>query len=84
MAVIEKATVSDAEEILLLQKLAYKSEVDLYHDLTIQSNDSNLQSIQDEFKHQIFFKDAFDEKMIGSVRTFARGYTCHVGNSCSS
>jgi hypothetical protein len=35
MTKIEKATVSDIEEILLLQKLAYKSEAELYDDFNI-------------------------------------------------
>jgi len=32
---IERATISDAEEILALQKLAYRSEAEIYHDFNI-------------------------------------------------
>jgi hypothetical protein len=79
MAIIEKATVSDAEEILLLQKLAYKSETELYDDLNIPSMTQTLQSMQDEFGHQIFLKATVDGKIIGSVRAFAQEETCHIG-----
>jgi hypothetical protein len=33
--IIEEATVSDAEEILALQKLAYQSEAEIYNDFGI-------------------------------------------------
>ncbi|MGI0046742.1 MAG: GNAT family N-acetyltransferase [Nitrosotalea sp.] len=77
--IIQKATVSDAEEILLLQKLAYKSEAELYHDYDIPPMTQTLKNIQDDFERQIFLKATFDEKIIGSVRAFAQGETCHIG-----
>ncbi|MGI0087545.1 MAG: GNAT family N-acetyltransferase [Nitrosotalea sp.] len=79
MAIIEKATVSDEEEILLLQKLAYKSEGDLYDDLSIPPLTQTLQSMQDEFGRQVFLKATVDEKIIGSVRAFAQEETCYIG-----
>lgn len=79
MTIIEKATVSDAEEILLLQKLAYKSEANLYDDLTIPPMTQTLQSIRNEFEHQVFLKATVDGKIIGSVRAFAQEETCHIG-----
>ncbi|MGH2613335.1 MAG: GNAT family N-acetyltransferase [Rhabdochlamydiaceae bacterium] len=79
MTIIEKATVSDAEEILLLQKLAYKSEGEIYDDLSIPPLTQTLQSMQDEFRRQIFLKATVDEKIIGSVRAFAQEEACHIG-----
>ncbi len=77
--IIEKATVSDSEEILLLQKLTYKSEAELYDDPSISPMTQSLQSIRDEFGCQVFLKAIVDEKIIGSVRGFVQGKTCHIG-----
>jgi hypothetical protein len=51
---IEKATVSDAEEILALQKLAYKSEAELYSDYSIPPMTQTLDEILAEFNRQKF------------------------------
>ncbi len=77
--IIEKATVSDAEEILLLQKLVYKSEAEIYHDFNIPPMTQTLKDIRDDFERQVFLKATVNEKMIGSVRAFAQEETCHVG-----
>lgn len=79
MTIIEKAIVSNAEEILSLQKLAYKSEAKLYNDLNIPQMTQTLQSMQDEFGRQVFLKVTVDEKIIGSVRAFVQEETCHIG-----
>lgn len=79
MVTLEKAIISDAEEILLVQKLAYKSESELYNDFTIPPMTQTLQNIRDEFDRQIFLKAMVDERIIGSVRAFEQGETCHIG-----
>ncbi|WP_218105074.1 MULTISPECIES: hypothetical protein [Methanobacterium] len=40
--ITKKAEFSDLEEILQLQKLAYKSEAELYNDFNISPSSSNI------------------------------------------
>lgn len=76
---IEKATISDADEILSLQKLAYKSEADIYNDYTIPPMVQTLKELQDDFKRQVFLKAVIEGKIVGSVRAFAENDTCRIG-----
>ncbi len=77
--IIKRATVSDADEIILLQRLAYKSEADLYHDYNIPPMTQTVKEIQDEFEHKMFLKAVVDKKIVGSVRAHGEGDTCHIG-----
>ena len=54
--IIEKATVSDAEELLALQKLAYRSEAEIYNDFSIPPLIQTLESMEEDFKNQLFLK----------------------------
>ena len=65
--IIEQATVEDANEILNLQKLAYKSEAEIYNDFTIQPLRQTLEEIEAEFKNQTFLKVSVKRKIVGSV-----------------
>ncbi len=76
---IERATVADAEEILSLQKLAYKSEAEIYNDFTIPPLLQTLEEIKKDFENQIFLKATIDGKIRGSVRAFIQGETCYIG-----
>jgi ribosomal protein S18 acetylase RimI-like enzyme len=76
---IERATVADAEEILSLQKLAYKSEAEIYNDFTIPPLLQTLEEIKKDFENQIVLKATINAKIRGSVRAFARGETCYIG-----
>jgi ribosomal protein S18 acetylase RimI-like enzyme len=77
--IIERATVSDAEEILALQKLAYRSEAEIYNDFGIPPLIQTLESIQKDFEGQFFFKAVIHGKIIGSVRAYAKEGTCYIG-----
>ena len=66
--VIEKADVSDAEEILLLQKTAYISEAEIYNDYNIPPLIQSLQQIIEEFSNHLFLKVQLEGKIVGSVR----------------
>lgn len=66
--IIKKADVSDLEEILSLQKTAYKSEAEIYNDYTISSLLQTLDEIKNEFKTNIFLKAVITDEIIGSVR----------------
>ena len=77
--IIEKATVSDAEELLALQKLAYRSEAEIYNDFSIPPLIQTLESMKEDFKNQLFLKAFLDGRIIGSVRAYSKEETCHIG-----
>ncbi len=76
---IEKATVSDAEGILSLQKSAYRSEAEIYNDFNIPPLVQTLEEIKKDFGIQFFLKAVMDEKIIGSVRAHTKEGTCYLG-----
>jgi len=76
---IEKATVSEAEEILSLQKLAYRSEAEIYNDFNIPPLVQTLEEIKKDFGIQFLLKAVMDEKIIASVRAHTKEGTCYIG-----
>jgi N-acetylglutamate synthase-like GNAT family acetyltransferase len=64
---IETANVNDAQEILLLQKLAYQSEAKLLDELKMI------------VKSHIFLKATIDSKIVGAVRASMNNGTCRIG-----
>jgi len=77
--VVEKANISDAEEILSLQKLAYRSEAENYDDFTIEPLTQSLHDIEEQFNTYVFLKIIVDEMIVGSVRGQLIDGTCHIG-----
>jgi ribosomal protein S18 acetylase RimI-like enzyme len=76
---VEKATISDAEEILSLQKLAYQSEAEIYNDFNIPPLVQTLEEIKKNFGIQFLLKAVMDEKIIASVRAHTKEGTCYIG-----
>lgn len=76
---IERAMISDAEEILILQKLAYRSEAEIYNDFNIPPLVQTLENIEKDFENQYFLKAVMDGKIIGSVREYTKEGTCYIG-----
>jgi len=88
---IERATISDAEDILALQKLAYRSEAELYNDYSIPPMTQTLDEILAEFNRQkllslnsknvgsLILKAVIEGRIVGSVRAFSSGVTCFIG-----
>ncbi len=76
---VEMATAADAEEILSLQKLAYRSEAEIYDDFNIPPLLQTLEEITRDFDNQIFLKVTMDGKIRGSVRAFTKEGTCYIG-----
>ena len=76
---IERAMISDTEEILVLQKLAYRSEAEIYNDFNIPPLVQTLESIEKDFENQYFLKAVMDGKIIGSVRAYTKEGTCYIG-----
>ena len=50
--IIEQASAEDAAEILALQKLAYRSEAELYDDYTIPPLTQTLEEMHDDIETQ--------------------------------
>lgn len=76
---IERAMISDAEEILVLQKLAYRSEAEIYNDFNIPPLVQTLENIEKDFENQYFLKAVMDGKIVGSVRAYTKEGTCYIG-----
>jgi GNAT superfamily N-acetyltransferase len=76
---IRAATIEDAEAILALQHLAYQSEASIYDHFTIPPLTETLEDIKARFQDRRFLKAVEDSQIVGSVRAFQDGPTCHVG-----
>jgi GNAT superfamily N-acetyltransferase len=77
--IIEQASVSDAGELLALQKLAYQSEAEIYDDFSIPPLVQTLEGLEEDFKNNLFLKAVMEGRIIGSVRANAREGTCYIG-----
>jgi len=76
---ITKAGLTDAEEILALQKRAFKQEAELYGDYNIEPLTVCLENTVEEFKRSVVLKMMFEGKIIGSVRGILKEGVCHIG-----
>lgn len=76
---IWRASISDAVEILELQKVAYQREAVLYDDRTIPPLTQTLNQIKEAFDSMIFLKACASDRIIGSVRASIHEGTCNVG-----
>jgi ribosomal protein S18 acetylase RimI-like enzyme len=76
---ILRAEISDAAEILELQKLAYQSEAVIYDDWSLPPLTQTLDEIKKEFAGTIFLKVCDTGKIIGSVRASIHDGTCKIG-----
>ena len=79
MSQILPADISDAAEILALQKLAYQSEAALYGDWSIPPLTQTLDEIKKEFDEMTFLKVCDSGRLIGSVRASIHEGTCYIG-----
>jgi GNAT superfamily N-acetyltransferase len=70
---------ADAEEILALQRLAYRSEAKLYGDPNIPPLRQTLAELRDEFAALTILKAVEGAAIIGSVRAGLDGGVCRVG-----
>lgn len=76
---IEKSSKKDLKRILALQKIAYVSEAEIIDDFTIPPLHQTMDQILSEFNHQAFLKVELQNEVIGSVRAYSKGGTCHIG-----
>lgn len=76
---IIRAGIKDAEEILALQKRAYRQEAEFYNDFSIQPLTMTLDETIKDLEKCIALKAVENGKIAGSVRAYEAGGTCHVG-----
>jgi GNAT superfamily N-acetyltransferase len=77
--IIGQASVKDAAEILALQKLAYRSEAEIYDDYTIPPLTQTLEEMRADIDTQLVLKASIEDRIIGSVRAKVQRGTCFVG-----
>jgi ribosomal protein S18 acetylase RimI-like enzyme len=79
MPAIIQATVSDASQILALQKRAFESEARTYNDWTILPLTQNLDSLVEEIAKTTVLKAIDGQSIVGSVRATLHEGVCRVG-----
>ena len=79
MSQILRADISDAAEILALQRIAYQSEAVIYDDWSIPPLTQTLNEIKKEFDELTFLKVRDSDRLIGSVRASMHDGACYVG-----
>jgi ribosomal protein S18 acetylase RimI-like enzyme len=77
--VIEKARLCDLKDILSLQKLAFKSEAELFNDFAITPLAQTIESIEEDFKSNVYLKAVNDNKILGSIRAYKKENICYIG-----
>lgn len=75
---ILRAQLSDAEEILKIQKKAYASEAERYNNYNIPPLTQTLEEIKEHFQTHIFLKAVAGGQIVASVRAYAEKGTCYI------
>ena len=76
---INRANLKDVPEILALQKIAYRSEAELYGDDSVPALHQTQEQVAVDFGQMVFLKAVANGKIIGSVRGRLDGDEAHVG-----
>ena len=76
---IIRAVPIDAEELLKVQRLAYRSQAELYNNFDIPPLKETAAEIIDQFSTHIFLKAVSQGKIVGTVRAVEKNGTCHIG-----
>ncbi len=75
---IREASLSDTEDILEVQKQAFRSQAALYDDFTLPPLIQTLEELRAEFTRYTFLKAMSDGRIVGTVRAHLCGETCHI------
>lgn len=73
------ASVADAEEILALQKLAYQSEAELYHDASIPPLLQTVEEMREDLRRQVVLKAVRAGTTVASARAYQERDTAFIG-----
>jgi len=77
--VVSAASTEDAEEILVLQKLAYESEAEFYKDWSIPPLTQTLEGMREDLATKLVLKAVAGDRIVGSVRAQVVDGVCRVG-----
>ncbi len=75
---ITQAEPKDAEEILLVQKSAYRSEAEIYNDYDIAPLKQTADELKEQFKNYIILKAVLNGKIIGTIRAYEDSGSCYI------
>lgn len=76
---IMPAVAADVREIVELQRIAYRSEAELYDDYNMAPLRQTCDELADDFTKYVFLKAVVDNKIIGSVRAYQDSAgVCHI------
>jgi ribosomal protein S18 acetylase RimI-like enzyme len=78
---IEKAVITDADEILKLQLLCYQSEAELCNDYSIPPLTQTVADLKGQFNNHIILKAIDQNIIIGSARAYQKDATCYIGRA---
>ena len=70
---------NDLSEILKLQKSCYLEEAVIYNDFEIPPLTQTIESIENDFEKESFFKIEIDHRIIASIRAHVEKETCKIG-----
>jgi len=76
---IIRAVPKDIEELLKVQRVAYKSQAELYNNYEIPPLRETSSEISDQFSTHIFLKAISRGEIVGTVRAAEENGTCHIG-----
>jgi ribosomal protein S18 acetylase RimI-like enzyme len=76
---ILRATIGDASEILALQKLAYRSEAEIYGAYDIPPLTQTEAEMEADLERQTVLKVVDGDRIRGSVRAYEAQGICHIG-----
>ncbi len=75
---IMMASISDAPEILALQKLAYQSEAEIYNDFSLRPLTQTLAEMKEDFQSKVFLKAVINDTIVGSVMAYMEDGSCYI------
>ncbi len=74
-----QVTISDAEDILSLQRMAYQSEAELHDDFNIPPLTQTLSELKEDIKHKTILKIVENGKILASGQARFESGCCHIG-----
>ncbi len=75
---LELASEQDLNQILELQRKAFRGQALIYNDFTLPSLTQTIDDLKKEFKDKTFYKVEENGKIIASVRCFINNQTLYI------
>jgi ribosomal protein S18 acetylase RimI-like enzyme len=76
---ITQAELTDAEDILALQILAFRMEAERYKDYGIPPLRQTIDELKTQFNTHVILKATLDDEIVGTVRACEQDGTCFIG-----